>query len=587
MPASLVDGNSLLALDVGASNTRAVLFDVVEGEYRFLAQGTAPSTAEAPFKDVGEGARNAIANLQSIVGRNLLDGSRDLITPSQANGSGVDALVVTISAGATLKAVIVGLLKDVSLESARRLTASTYARVVDTIGLNDSRKPEQQIDSILRLRPDLVVITGGTDGGASRSIHKLLDPIGLASFLLPADKRPSVLFAGNHKMEEDVKGLVGSLSSSLHFAPNVRPSLETEDLDPAERELAHMFVGIRKRQIKGVDLLSLWSGGHILPTAYATGRMVRFLAKIYSSSKGILSIDLGASAAVIAAGFKGSSTLNVYPQFGLGENLVELLNYTTLEDILRWSPLDISTGVLRDYLHQKALYPNSIAGTKEDLAISQSIARQALYLSMQSANLDFPRNIARIKQTLTPLFEPILVGGGPLSDASRPGQSLLLLLDSIQPVGVTTVILDQNNLLPLLGAAASQNNILPVQVMESGAFLSVGTVVSPVVSASYGASILRAKLTYENGTEARVDLKYGSLETLPLPSGEVGKLTIQLMRGVDIGFGPGRTPRDGFSVAGGALGVVFDGRGRPLNLPTDGVRRRELLKKWNWSLGGE
>ena len=52
MPSSLVDGNSLLAIDVGAANTRAVLFDVIEGEYRFVAAGIAPTTAEAPFKDV-------------------------------------------------------------------------------------------------------------------------------------------------------------------------------------------------------------------------------------------------------------------------------------------------------------------------------------------------------------------------------------------------------------------------------------------------------------------------------------------------------------------------------------------------------
>ncbi|HRQ23569.1 MAG TPA: glutamate mutase L, partial [Anaerolineales bacterium] len=191
----------------------------------------------------------------------------------------------------------------------------------------------------------------------------------------------------------------------------------------------------------------------------------------------------------------------------------------------------IPPDVLRDYLYQKSLYPASIAATREELAISQAVARQALHLAMQSARRDFPKTIASIKPTLSPLFEPILAGGGALSDASRPGQSLLLLLDSIQPVGITTVILDQNNLLSLLGAAASQNNILPVQVLESGAFLSVGTVVSPVVSAKYGTLILRAKLTYENGTEARVDLKFGSLETLPLANGETGRLTVQCMSG--------------------------------------------------------
>jgi hypothetical protein len=585
MPSSLVDGNSLLALDIGAASTRAVLFDVVEGEYRFVASGNAPSTVEAPYKDVSEGARNAIEQLQTVLGKVLLDGGRNLITPSQSNGSGVDALVVNLSAGPTIRTVVVGLLKDVSLESARRLAESTYARIVETIGMNDPRKPDQQIDAILRAKPDLVVIAGGTDGGASRSIQKLLEPVGLASFLTPEEKRPMILFAGNEKLEESIKELLEAQTASLHFSPNVRPSLETEDLDPAQSELARMYVDIRKRQIQGVDLLNVWSGGHLLPTGYATGRMVRFLAKIYASSKGILSVDIGASASIIAAGFKDKSSLNIYPQFGLGENLPGLLNYTSLEDILRWSALDISVGVLRDYLYQKSLYPSALAATKEDLAMSHSVARQALHLAMQFARRDFPQNAANIKSNLTPLFEPILAGGGALSDASRPGQALLLLLDSLQPVGVTTVILDQNNLLPLLGAAASQNNILPVQVLESGAFLSVGTVVSPVVDANYGAPILRAKLTYANGSEARVDVKYGSIETLPLLSGETGTLEIQTLRGADVGFGPGRNGK--LPVSGGALGVVFDGRGRPLNLPADGVRRRELIKKWSWTLGGE
>ncbi len=585
MTSSLVDGNSILAVDVGAANTRAVMFDVVEGEYRFVASGTAPSTADAPFKDVSEGVRNAIVNLQTVLGKALLNGSRDLITPSQPNGSGVDAMVVTLSAGPTIRTVLVGLLKDVSLESARRLTESTYVRIVETIGLNDRRKPDQQLDSLLRVRPDLIVITGGTDGGASRSIKKLLEPIGLASFILPEEKVPAVLFAGNEKIAEEVKTLLGSFASFMHVSSNVRPSLETEDLEPAQRELAHMVINIRKRQLKGVDLLDLWSGGHLLPTAYAAGRMVRFLAKVYSAKKGILSVDLGASAAVISAGFKNKSTLSVYPQFGLGENLAGLLNYTSLEDILRWSPLDISEDALRNYLYQKSLHPSTIAATKEDLVLSQAVSRQALYLAMKSARRDFPRSASNIKPTLTPLFDPIIAGGAALNDASRPGQGLLLLLDSLQPVGVSTVILDQNNLLPLLGAAAAQNNILPVQVIEFGAFLSVGTVVAPVVSANYGTPILRAILTYENGAEARMDLKYGSLETLPLSSGEAGKLAIQCLRGADVGFGPGRS--GSISVTGGALGVVFDGRGRPLNLPADAVRRRELIKKWTWTLGGE
>ncbi len=585
MPTSIVTGNSLLAIDVGAANTRAVLFDVIEGEYRFVASGVAPSTAESPVRDVSEGARHAIRSLQGILKKNLLDMSRSLILPSQPDGSGVDSLVVTVSAGSAVRTLVVGLLKDVSLDSARRLTESTYARVVDFISLGDHRKPEQQIDSILRTRPDMVVIAGGTDGGASRSVQKLLDPIGLASYFLPEEKRPAVLYAGNGKLAEEVKSLVGSLSSYLHFSSNIRPSLDTEDIPPAESELAQMFIKIRKKQLKGLDILDNWAGGHTLPTAYATGRMVRFLSNVYGSQKGLLSVDLGASSTVIAAGFKNKSVLKVYPQFGQGENLPGLLNHTSIEDILRWSTLDIPPATLVDYLHQKALYPATIPATREDLVLAQSVAKQALFLAMQSARRDFPRDAAIIKPNLAPLFDPIIAGGATLSDASRPGQSLLLLLDAVQPVGIATVILDQNNLMPLLGAAGSVNNLLPVQVLESGAFLSIGTIICPVVSAKYGASILKARITYENGAEAGVDLKYGFLEILPLKSGETGRLTIQVGRGVDIGFGFGRGVK-GLPISGGALGVVFDGRGRPLDMPSDPVRRRELIKKWNWSLGG-
>ena len=201
MPASLVQGDSVLAVDIGGANTRAVLFDVVEGEYRFLAASSSPSTAEAPFRDVSEGVRNAIIGLQTVTGRTMLDSDRRLVTPTQPDGSGVDTMVATLSAGPALKTVVVGLLSDVSLESARRLAETTYTRLVDSIGINDHRKPDVQIDALMRLQPDVVIITGGTDGGASRSIHKMLEPVGLSGYLLNPEKRPSVLFAGNQKLD--------------------------------------------------------------------------------------------------------------------------------------------------------------------------------------------------------------------------------------------------------------------------------------------------------------------------------------------------------------------------------------------------
>ncbi|MFH1184344.1 MAG: glutamate mutase L [Chloroflexota bacterium] len=585
MPASLVEGDSVLAVDVGGARTRAALFDIVEGEYRFVAAGAAASTAEAPFRDVGAGVRAAIADLQAVTGRSILNTEGQLITPGQSDGSGVDAFVSTLSAGPTLKTAIVGLLSDVSVESARRLAETCYMRVVDSAGINDPRQADRQIDSLMRLQPDAVVIAGGTDGGASRSVQKMLEPVGLAAFLLAPEKRPAVLFAGNQVLQSEVRELLGNVTAAMHFSPNVRPSLDTEDLGPAARELASLYLGLRRRQLRGIEQLEAWSGGTVLPTAYAAGRMMRFLSKVYGGSHGaVLGIDLGTSAAVVTAGFSTRTTLRVYPQFGLGENLPSLLQYTTLEDILRWSPLDISTGALRDFLYQKSLYPSSIAATKEDQLLAQAVARQALYLAVQAASRDFPRTAQIVRPGLLPFFEPILANGGALADAATPAEALLLLLDAIQPVGIATIILDRSDLLPLLGAIAERNSMLPVQVLDTGAFQSLGTIVSVIGAASEGTPIARAHLVYENGVEARADIKHGNLELLPLPTGENARLSIQPRHGINVGFGTGRAGT--VIVSGGTLGVVFDGRGRPLNLPQDSGRRRELLKKWLWTVGG-
>jgi hypothetical protein len=584
MPASLVQNESILAIEVGAAVTRAVLFDVVEGQYRFVASGQAPSTAEAPFKNIGMGVREAIRNLQSVTGGILLGQDDSLIAPAQSDGTGVDAVVATISAGPSVKTVIAGLLPDVSLQSARRLAESTYARVVDMLALSDRRKPDQQLDSIVRSRPDLVILTGGTDGGASRSILKMLEAVGLACYLMPEEKRPMVLYAGNQNLADDVKELLGGHVGKLQISPNVRPSLETEDLTPASHELASLVVKLRERQLKGMEELSTWAGGNILPTAYAQGRMIRFLSRMYESTRGLLSVNVGASATSVAAGFGSELTLGTYPQFGLGENLAGLLQYTELDEIMRWLPLDISQNTLREYLYQKSLFPGTLPATADDQAIAQAVARQVLYLAVRTAQKDFPGKNNPSKNGLMPPLDLILAGGGVIGDSTSLGQSLLLLLDAIQPVGLMPILIDQNNLLPLLGVAALRNYYLPVQVIDSGAFIGLGTVISVVASARYGEQILRAKLTYADGTDVRADVKFGGLEILPLPSGQSARLSLQPLQRADAGLGPGRG--GAVTVTGGALGVVIDARGRPLQLPTDPVRRRDLTKKWYHTVGG-
>jgi hypothetical protein len=585
MPASQVNADSLLAVDVGTVTTRAALFDVVEGSYRFIASGHSPTTAVAPYRDISEGVRQAIEKLEVVTGRKFLGEAYQLILPS-SGGAGVDTFAATHSAGPAIKTAVVALLDDVSLESTQRLAHSTYARVVETFGLNDTRKPEEQIDSLINFNPDLILVAGGTDGGAARSVQRLIETVGLACYLLPADKRPALLFAGNQGLADEVRRSLQPLTSALGISSNLRPGIEVEDLQPAHNALVELYNHVRNTQMHGLEELNGWAGNTLLPTASAEGRIIRFLSTVYDSSKGILGVDLGASAATVAAAFGGNLTLGVYPQLGLGEGLVNLLGYTRVEEIQKWIPLEIPAEAIGDYIYQKSIHPASIPATPVDLAIEQAVARQSLQVALNIAGKDFPKNVQRAALGLTPYFDPILAAGSVITRAPTLGQGLLLLLDAIQPVGITTVILDQNFLLPALGAAAIRNSILPIQILESGAFLGLATVVAPYVNARLGTPVLNARLTNRNGNENRVEVKQGALEIMPLPVGQSGRLYLEPLNHAELGLGA-RPPReDGIPVNGTALGVVIDARGRPLRLPAEDARRRDLIKKWLWTLGG-
>ena len=182
-------------------------------------------------------------------------------------------------------------------------------------------------------------------------------------------------------------------------------------------------------------------------------------------------------------------------------------------------------------------------------------------------------------------FEPILASGAILSQTSSPVHSLLMLLDGLQPVGITSFFLDQNGLIAGLGAIARINNVLPVQVLESGALLNLGTVISPISQARYGTPILQVRLEYEDGNEMRSEVRQGSIVSLPLRSGQTAHIHLMPLRRTII-TQRGQPNGGSFKITGGVCGAVIDARGRPLYLPPDASRRRDLIKKWTMMLGG-
>jgi hypothetical protein len=97
--------------------------------------------------------------------------------------------------------------------------------------------------------------------------------------------------------------------------------------------------------------------------------------------------------------------------------------------------------------------------------------------------------------------------------------------------------------------------------------------------------VCSATLTSEGGEEQTVEVKFGTLEVLPLPLNQSGTLTLKPRPSVNLGFGMGRG-RTLKEVTGGAVGVIIDARGRPIVLPKEAEKRRELVQDWILKVGG-
>ena len=526
----------------------------------------------------------ALDQVKAVTGRKLLDETDLLIMPVTSRGSGVDTFVATASAGPKVRTVLVGLMPGVSTDSALRLAESTYLDLVGVLDLLDTRRESEKIDLILSARPDLILVVGGTDGGAQDSVLQLIELVAVASELFSPNQRPRIVYAGNRNLGAAIADRVGE-RLDIALAPNVRPSLRVEDLGHARLALGEAIAEARNKRVHGFDELEQWSGGTMMLTADAYGRVIRYLSRIYDPAKGVLGVDVGATNTMIAAAFEGDLRLSVETDLGLGEPLPTLLRHSSLSNIARWLPSETSERTILDYIYNKSINPATVPTEEEDLLLELALAREILRLSLKRARKRWPKGRDLKSTWLMPSVEPIIASGSVLARAPRPGYAALALLDAIQPTGITTFVLDPHGLSPSLGAASGSVPMLTVHVLESGSFVSLGTVVSPVGNARMGRKVLSLHLELEQSSEDVVgEVRMGQLAVVPIRQGEHAHLTLRPERGIDVGFGgPGKA--GALRIAGGAVGLIIDARGRPLVLAKDPARRRELNKKWLFDIG--
>ena len=580
--------NVILATDCGSTTTKSILIEKIDGEYRLSHRGEAPTTVEAPFEDVTRGVINAITELEELSERKILDGEK-FINTSSDNKNGIDLYISTSSAGGGLQMMVAGVVKNMTGESAQRAALGAGSIVMDIIASNDGRKYHEKVKRIRELRPDMVLLSGGVDGGTKSHV------VELSEILAAANPRPRlgnnyklpIIYAGNKEARKEVnKTLVDK--TDLKMVDNIRPTLEVENLQPSRDKIHDLFMDHVMAQAPGYDKLKKWTHCPIMPTPGAVGEIIQRIAKKEQIS--VVGVDIGGATTDVFSVFEDKFNRTVSANYGMSYSICNVLADAGVENVSRWLSHDLKDSDLTNRIANKMIRPTTIPQTLDELIVEQAIAREALRLSFDQ-HKKFAVSLKGVQQerTISDTFDQTMTGetlvnmqdldmvvgsGGVLSHAPRREQACKILIDSFLPEGITELSVDSIFMMPQLGVLASVNEKAAIEVFNKDCLVRLGTCIAPYGEGEIDQEMLDYTIFVE-GEKYTGTLKYGEMKVIKAKYIEC-KANLNLKGNFSI---QNKSVFEG-SIYGGEVGIVLDGRGRPFNFNMNTENRKSLIDNW-------
>lgn len=593
---------SILATDCGSTTTKAILIENINGEYRLTFRGEAPTTVEAPFEDVTKGVLNAVIEIEELSGKKIID-SEKIITPSK-NNVGVDIYISTSSAGGGLQMMVAGVVKSMSGESAERAALGAGSIVMDVMASNDGRLPHEKIKRIRDLRPDMILLSGGIDGGTVSHV------VELAEILAAANPQPRlgqnyqlpVIYAGNKVAQPDISRTLEE-KVDLDIVDNIRPVLETENLEPSRDKIHDLFMEHVMQQAPGYKKLTSWTDAPIMPTPGAVGSLIEMIAEKEGIS--VVGVDIGGATTDIFSVFQKKFNRTVSANLGMSYSICNVLAEAGLDNVLRWVPFDIDRKELTNRIGNKMIRPTTVPQSLEELFIEQAIAREALRLSFKQ-HKEFAVGLKGVQKerTISDAFDQsnsgeslvnmmdldLIVGsGGVLSHAPRREQSAKMIIDSFMPEGITQLAVDSIFMMPQLGVLANiskkelgeEARNAALEVFHKDCLIRLGTCITPIGKVKNKSIVMRIKLTFPSGEKVEKELRKNELYRIKADYEEIIAELIPHKK-MDIGSGIGEPIKT--TIYGGIVGIILDGRERPISIPNNSQERLSNLKSWSDAL---
>ncbi len=222
-----------ILIDFGSTFTKVTAVQMDNAHV--VGRSQAPSTV---LTDVREGL------LQALVGLH----ERHVLFDRWPNDLSIldgNAVLASSSAAGGLRIVVIGLVPGLTVQAANQAALGAGAKVVGSLSFKLAEKAIQEIDL---LRPDMILLTGGTDGGDSETIlHN-------TRLLVRSQLSVPIVVAGNRAVSGEVCEILRGGGKEVRLADNVMPKAGTLAVESAREEIRKLFME-RITHAKGLDAL--------------------------------------------------------------------------------------------------------------------------------------------------------------------------------------------------------------------------------------------------------------------------------------------------------------------------------------------
>lgn len=369
---------NLIIYDVGSTYTKVTVYHKDADTLEFLGRGQTATTVD----DIQAGI-NACINL---------------LADENISCTGAVEQYATSSAAGGLRMVAMGYMPRVTAKAAKEVAMNAGARVLEIITHEDP--PEYRVEILREIKPDIILLAGGTDGGDRENLLEN------ARHIVASEVNSVVVVAGNIEAQPAAEEILKSGGLVCKRVPNVMPTIHNLEVEKAREAIHEEFIK-QISQAKGLHkLVDLVSDRVVVPTPGAILLAAELLACGTHQTEGIgdlIVIDIGGATTDIHSILPSLEELAIEER-GLVVTNARQVAYRTVEGNLgmRISSGGIlsavgSAGILNRsgvmgeeaaetlsaYVHHLEQYPDHIAATERERAFDRGLASAAIEVALK------------------------------------------------------------------------------------------------------------------------------------------------------------------------------------------------------------